>query len=863
MKKTFLALFGTVLSAGVVLSAVLFSSPLWGLSPSEEEMEAKARFAAAKFQQVVDEEPVSRITVIQNNDPVLLNFEGKPLKIGETELTRGLYCHAMSHLELNLTRAAVRFQAKIGVNTDPSTVHGQGSVVFIVSDGEKELFRSDVARGAQPAVSIDLPLENLSRLSLIVTDAGDGIACDHADWGEASVTLEDGQTLWLDELPIQQVGEADTYAPEFPFSFVYNGQSSRAFLGTWNRTDTVRTQGEIQERTILLTEPNGPLQVRCEVKEYLDFPVVEWKLFFKNTETEDTPIIESILPLDTQFRRKNFTPKPTGWWDADFGVNKYYNRQHEFLLHHVTGSVVRLDDWMPLETPLPPGASCRLATVGGRPANLDAPYFNIQAGDEGWIAVLGWPGQWNAQFSRVGSNGLYVTAGQELTHFKLLPGEEVRSPLVVLMPYFRESWLSAQNIWRSWMIRHNIPRLADGSFVDHHLAACSSHWFEEMTQATAESQKFFIDRYLEEGMKLDYWWMDAGWYPCDNLWVYTGTWRADPDRFPNGLREVSDHGHSKGVKTIVWFEPERVSHKGEWFTKYHDWLLFADQGPLMDMGNPQAREMVTDTVDRLIKTEGIDLYRQDYNIDPLGNWRRNDAEDRQGITEIKYVTGYLAYWDALLERNPMLRIDSCAGGGKRDELEAMRRAVPEIRSDYILEPVGNQNHILGLSLWVPYHGSGIRAMDDYGIRSILSPYLNLCYDMRDRSIDYSGVRKNLAIWERYLVPMYGKDFYPLAGLTDRDSVMPGPADVDTIWCGWQYDDPENGTGVIQMFRRDRSRQTEGVYPLFGLDGNSTYEFTDVDTGQTREFSGQKLRDEGLPIRIEKAHQAVILTYKKK
>ncbi|MBQ2684477.1 MAG: NPCBM/NEW2 domain-containing protein [Thermoguttaceae bacterium] len=856
MKKTFLAIF--------VLSAVLSAAPLWGLTPNQEEMDAKQRFAAAKFQPAADQQPpLPRITVIQNNDPVLLNYEGKPLKIGETELARGLYCHAVSHLQIELDRPAVRFQAKIGVNTDVSTHHGAGSVVFIVSDGDKELFRSEVMRGTQPAVSVDLPLEKLTRVSLMITDAGDGISCDHADWGEASVTLDDGRTLWLDEIPLMQNGETDTYSPDFPFSFVYGGKPSRAFLKSWNRTDTVETKGEITHRTILFSEPNGPLQVRCEVKEYLDFPAVEWELFFKNTGSGDTPIIESILPLDTHFRRPDFTPKPTGWWEADFGVNKYYNRQHEFLLHHVTGSLVRIDDWMPLETPLPAGASCRLTTAGGRPVNLDAPYFNIQAGNEGWIAVLGWPGQWSAEFSRVGGNGLRVAAGQELTHFKLLPGEEVRSPIAVVMPYFRQSWLEGQNIWRSWMIRHNIPRRADGSFVDHHLAACSSHWFEEMTQATAETQKFFIDRYLEEGMKLDYWWMDAGWYPCDDFWVNTGTWRPDPKRFPNGLREVSDHGHGKGVKTIVWFEPERVSAKGEWFTQYPDWLLLPNEGPFMNMGIPEAREMVTDTIDRLIKNEGIDLYRQDYNFDPLDTWRRNDAEDRQGITEIKYVTGYLAYWDALLQRNPMLRIDSCAGGGKRDELEAMRRAVPEIRSDYILEPVGNQNHILGISLWIPYHGSGIRAMDDYGIRSILSPYLNLCYDMRDRSIDYSGVRRNLDIWEKYLVPMYGKDFYPLAGLTDRDSVAAGPSDVDTIWCGWQYDDPENGTGVIQMFRRDRSRQTEGLYPLFGLDRGAVYEFTDVDTGQTWEYSGQTLRDEGLPIRIENAPQAVILAYKKK
>ncbi|MBO7680240.1 MAG: NPCBM/NEW2 domain-containing protein, partial [Thermoguttaceae bacterium] len=197
MKKTFLAL--------LILSAAWSGAPLWGLAPNQEEMNAKERFAAAKFQPAADEEEqLPRITVIQNNDPVLLDYEGKPLKIGETELQRGLYCHAVSHLRLDLDRPAVRFQAKIGVNTDPSTHHGAGSVVFIVSDGEKELFRSEVMRGTQPPVSVDLPLENLSRLALMITDAGDGISCDHADWGETSVTLDDGRTLWLDEIPLMQ-----------------------------------------------------------------------------------------------------------------------------------------------------------------------------------------------------------------------------------------------------------------------------------------------------------------------------------------------------------------------------------------------------------------------------------------------------------------------------------------------------------------------------------------------------------------------------------------------------------------------------------------------------------------------------------
>jgi len=31
-------------------------------------------------------------------------------------------------------------------------------------------------------------------------------------------------------------------------------------------------------------------------------------------------------------------------------------------------------------------------------------------------------------------------------------------------------------------------------------------------------------------------------------------------------------------------------------------------------------------------------------MDPLPYWRGNDSPDRQGLTEIRHVTDYFAYW---------------------------------------------------------------------------------------------------------------------------------------------------------------------------------------------------------------------------
>ena len=103
-------------------------------------------------------------------------------------------------------------------------------------------------------------------------------------------------------------------------------------------------------------------------------------------------------------------------------------------------------------------------------------------------------------------------------------------------------------------------------------------------------------------------------------------------------------------------------------------------------------------------------------MDPLDLWRQNDAPDRQGITENHHVTGYLAYWDELLRRHPGLLIDSCASGGRRNDLETMRRSVPLWRTDFRLDPVGTQCHSYGISFWLPLSGTGTGTYAAYDFR---------------------------------------------------------------------------------------------------------------------------------------------------
>ena len=80
--------------------------------------------------------------------------------------------------------------------------------------------------------------------------------------------------------------------------------------------------------------------------------------------------------------------------------------------------------------------------------------------------------------------------------------------------------------------------------------------------------------------------------------------------------------------------------------------LLNNPNRLLNLGNEDARRWLTDHISGMIKKEGIGMYRQDFNMNPLQYWRSADKPDRQGITEIRYVEGLYEFWDELLRRHP-------------------------------------------------------------------------------------------------------------------------------------------------------------------------------------------------------------------
>jgi alpha-galactosidase len=746
-----------------------------------------------------------------------------PLKLDGKVFETGFGSHADAVVELSIPPNQAQFTAMCGIDdTDEARATAHSAIFTVETDG-REVFRSKPVLATDAPSDLKIDLHGVKKLTLKATATGDQSYMP-IDWVNVKVTSDTGE--------VQTLGQPETFARGAGgfFAFLDDGLPSDRLIGKWKMESSLLP--DAPDRTgqrLTWTDPATGLQCTLEIKRYLHYPVVEWVQRFKNTGAKPTAILENIRPMDLMF--------PT---------------DDKLILHHNIGDYAVAESYRPMSDNLVAGTSLHFAPDGGRPTNRAWPYFNIEQPEQqrGAIVVTAWPGQWSVDISR-DDDRLHIRAGQEFTHLRLMPGEEIRTPLSVIL-FYRGDVVRSQNLWRRWILDCNVPRPNGQLPPAIHSASLGLHQSEK-------TETDGIALFVKEHAGLTHWWMDAGWYPCpdvkDGWWPGVGTWEPDPIRFPKGIRPVSDLAHADGLKTILWFEPERA-HTGSWLVARHpEWLLQSAGSPdehLLDLGNHDAWTWLVNHIDHMLVSQGIDLYRQDFNFDPLPYWRAHDAPDRQGMTEIQHVEGYLNLWDELHRRHPNLLIDTCASGGRRLDLETLRRSVSLWPSDDSTVPEDNQSHAFGIASWIPYFGSGVGCDSPYAIRSAMFPFFGFGMPTRGGAMDWDLYRRESANWSAIREDMIG-DYYPLT-----------PYSLDpSTWLAWQYDRPDLGTGVVQAFRRPKSPFTSARFPLHGIDPKANYVVTNLDApAEKKTFEGQELIDPGLSVTLDALPAAGIVTYAK-
>lgn len=755
---------------------------------------------------------------------------GTPLKLGEKTYQHGLGTHANSEIEVLLPADAAKFEALCGIDNNYDTRTTRGSAAFSIDIDGKEAFRSSVLKGSDQPTSVNLAIPAGARkLSLKVDASPDGLAFDQSDWADARLTMKDGSTLWLDKCPLPCLLREDAA----PFSFLLDG--ARPDFLAWKHQAATLPCPDGAETTATWTDPKTALKVTAVARTYTRFPAVDWTLCLENTGDKDSPIIENLQAVDAAL---------------NLGGNDC-----AATLHRLEGDYCNERNFRPIDEPLAPKGSIRLSPQGGRSSQTTGfPFFDFENGQQGLVAAVGWTGQWAATLSRDENGQGRLQAGMERTRLRLHPGEKIRTPRVVLMTYSGER-TDALNRWRRLLLFHYTPQANGRPAVVPVASQCFDRYSTKVAQwATEKGQMQAAE--VAARMGCDTHWFDAAWFPGE-FPNGVGNWMPKPAAFPRGLAPVGELCRKLGLRFLVWFEPERVARDTEIATNHPEWVFGGTKGGLFKLNEPEARRWMTDLISQRITQFGLDVYRQDFNMDPLESWRANDAPDRQGMTEIRYVEGLYAMWDELLRRHPGLLIDNCASGGRRLDIEMLSRSIPLWRSDTGCG-VGNEDlaqaQTFGLSRYLPIHSTCSWLPGAYSMRSAATAGIAVQFDYlaKDFAVDEARAAVTEAKANR---PFWYGDYYPLTPC--------GTAPEEFV--AYQFHRPDLDAGIVLAFRR-RNAPTLGliVAPCaIKPDVRYAVEFVDEARHQTTQtLTGKQILSDGLDLRIPARGASLLIHYRR-
>lgn len=112
------------------------------------------------------------------------SINGSPLTLSGTIFPKGLGTHAVSESRYLLAGSCTRFKASVGVD---DATGANGSVVFQVYADATKIYDSGIMLGTTATKTVDVSVAGASQLRLMVTNGGDNIDSDHADWALARI----------------------------------------------------------------------------------------------------------------------------------------------------------------------------------------------------------------------------------------------------------------------------------------------------------------------------------------------------------------------------------------------------------------------------------------------------------------------------------------------------------------------------------------------------------------------------------------------------------------------------------------------------------------------------------------------------
>ncbi|MBN1846018.1 MAG: alpha-galactosidase [Sedimentisphaerales bacterium] len=619
------------------------------------------------------------------------------LTIAGKQYQHGVGTHAVSTLPIAVN-GATRFTASVGV--DDEVADDRASVEFVVVVDGKERWRSGVMKCGDAAKKVDVDLTGAREMVLKVTDGGDGVSYDHADWAEASLTYVGdppqasidqrmirvataGSTLTLttdEDQRLYQLGygasgqrlsiprrlsREDEFHPPYGNGFILepavqvqhaDGNTSTDLIVAGHQTTAVDanitlTQIELQDRFY-------PFRVTLFLRAYRAEDVIEQWAEIRHDEAGPV-ILQRFASAACLLRAESY-------WLSQFQGN--YSREANLVEEHLAAGIKILD-----------------SKIGVRAHQMRNPSFLLALDESAreeagqvYGGTLAWSGSFQFVFEIDWDNRLRILGGINPfgSQYHLGPGTSFTTP-AMLWTYSDQGKGQVSRNFHRWARRYAVR---DG---DQPRPILLNNW--EATYMDFDEQRIvsLFDGARELGIELFL--LDDGWFgnnhPRNNDHAGLGDWQVNRQKLPHGLSYLAEEAKKRGLRFGIWTEPEMVNPASDLYERHPEWAIGqAHREPqtsrnqlALDLSRPAVREFVWQCIDELLgPNPGISYVKWDCNryiTQPGSSWL---PPDRQSHLLIDYNWALYDVMARMVKKYPQVQAMVCSGGSGRVDYGSLK-----------------------------------------------------------------------------------------------------------------------------------------------------------------------------------------------
>ena len=493
-------------------------------------------------------------------------------------------------------------------------------------------------------------------------------------------------------------------------------------------------------------------------------------------------------------------------------------------------------------------------------------------------AALCWTGNYKLRIETRGKYRHTLLAGIDDLHtaYTLKKGEQFETPKLAMV-YSEEGKGGVSRAFHRW---GRNGQLHNGKALREILLNSWEGVYMDVNQEVCEKM---MDGIKELGGELFV--VDDGWfgrkYRRTNDSQALGDWMTDTQKLPNGVPALLKAAEDRGLKFVIWIEPEMTNSKSELFDDHPDWVVAHPTRELsmgrggtqlvLDLSNPKVQDFVVGIVDDLVKENPrLHYIKWDCNMSMQNFGSSYLTADKQSHLFVDYHLGLKNALERIRNAHPDLVIQLCSSGGGRvnwgalpyfdefwvsDDTDAQQRLFIQWGTSHFFPTLAMAQHVSAS----PNHQTGrvipLKFRFDVAMTGRLGMEMKPS-DLNDQERAYA--KKAVAFY---------KEIRPIVQLGDQYRLL-SPYD-NKGFCSEMFVSEDKSEAVFFCYKFENYIGLETPrWHMAGLDPNATYRLNEFECAERshyfegKTFSGKFLMETGIDATLGRQFASRVIRLRK-